>query len=67
MDPAAAEPTNLPAVRAGYMVLDESRRMRSEEVHYLDHPKLGIIVRVDPVAIPEALRLRLKALQERTE
>lgn len=57
----------LPAEKAGYMVLAESRRMRSEEVHYLDHPKLGIIVRIDPVAIPEALQLRFQALQESTE
>ena len=27
------------------------RRMRSRETHYLDHPKLGIIVRAEPVAI----------------
>ncbi len=39
----------------GYMLLDESRRMRSEEIHYLDHPKLGIVVRIDPVEMPTAL------------
>ncbi len=39
----------------GYMLLSESRRMRSEEIHYLDHPKLGIVVRIDPVVMPAAL------------
>ena len=62
VEPAA--PPSLPREVAGYMVLDESRRMRSEEVHYLDHPKLGIIVRVDPVEIPEELQLRFDALEE---
>ncbi len=35
-----------------YMVLDESRTMRSEELHYLDHPKLGVVVRIDPIEPP---------------
>jgi hypothetical protein len=29
-----------------------SRRMRSTEVHYIDHPRLGIIVRIDPYTSP---------------
>ncbi len=29
--------------------LRQSRRMRSGELHYLDHPRLGILVRVTPV------------------
>jgi hypothetical protein len=34
--------------------IERSRRMRSEEVHYLDHPLLGIVVKVSPwVASPE--------------
>jgi hypothetical protein len=28
--------------------LQQSRRMRSNEVHYLDHPLFGIIVQVTP-------------------
>lgn len=32
--------------------LAESRRMRSGEIHYLDHPRLGIIVRIDPLPGP---------------
>ena len=49
------------------MVLDESRRMRSEEIHYLDHPKFGVIVRIDPVLVPEAVQLGFEALQEDVE
>ncbi len=55
----AADPT---ADGAGYMQLTESRRMRSEELHYLDHPKLGLVVRIDPVTVPEALLEELDAL-----
>ncbi|MEC7545412.1 MAG: CsiV family protein [Pseudomonadota bacterium] len=34
--------------------IERSRRMRSDEVHYLDHPLLGIVVKVSPwVASPE--------------
>ena len=40
----------------GYMQLQESRRLRSGDLHYLDHPKLGIIVRIDPIEIPQPLR-----------
>ena len=38
-----------------WMQINESRRMRSTELHYLDHPKFGVLVRVDPVEIPEQL------------
>lgn len=33
--------------------LKESRRMRSTEIHYLDHPFMGMVVVVTPVALPE--------------
>jgi hypothetical protein len=48
----------------GYERLEEHRRMRSAELHYLDHPHFGILVRVDPVSIPEEL-LSLEAFLER--
>ena len=41
----------------GYFEMHESRRMRSEELHYIDHPKLGLLVQVTPVPIPQALIL----------
>ena len=36
-------------------VFNESRRMRSNEVHYLDHPALGILALVRPVETPSEL------------
>ena len=38
-----------------YMVLEESRAMRSGTLHYLDHPVLGVLVRADPVTAPRWL------------
>jgi hypothetical protein len=29
--------------------------MRSEEIHYLDHPALGIIVKITLIEAPESL------------
>ncbi len=45
-----------------YMELREQRRMRSGELHYLDHPKLGVLARVDPIAPPETLLAELARL-----
>jgi len=56
----ASEPA---ASAVGYMQLSESRRMRSEELHYLDHPKLGLVVRIDPIIFPESLADELEALE----
>ena len=39
----------------GYMELIESRRMRPSELHYLDHPKIGIIAQIEEVKLPSAL------------
>jgi hypothetical protein len=33
--------------------LTESRRMRSRELHYLDHPLFGVLVEAWPVELPE--------------
>ena len=60
-------PITLPESNQGYMLLSQSRRLRSEEVHYLDHPKFGIVVRIDPVAIPRELTLLFEALEEPDE
>lgn len=45
-----------PEPAAQWMQLNESRRMRSDELHYLDHPKFGILIKIDPVEIPETLK-----------
>ena len=41
---------------AAFALVSESRRLRSGEVHYLDHPVLAMIVRAGPVDIPSVLR-----------
>ncbi len=67
---AAMNPDGSPALQErplpgpAYMVLSESRRMRSGELHYLDHPKLGVLVRIDPVTLPADLLEAYEAFQE---
>ncbi len=34
------------------VVIDESRRMRSNELHYLDHPLFGMVIKVTPYEAP---------------
>ena len=51
-----------PTVR--FMHIAERRRLRSRELHYIDHPKIGIIVRIDPLPIPEALLHEYALLNE---
>jgi len=34
------------------VVIDESRRMRSNELHYLDHPLFGMIIKITPYEAP---------------
>ena len=38
-----------------YVTLNQSRTMRSGELHYLDHPEIGVLVRIDPVPVPTEL------------
>ncbi len=46
-----------------FMHLSEYRRMRSAELHYLDHPKLGVLVRIDPVPLSETVLSAYEATQ----
>lgn len=32
------------------VLMQQKRRMRSTELHYIDHPRLGILIRIDPYA-----------------
>ncbi len=41
---------NSPAPQHKVYRMQQSRRMRSRELHYLDHPVLGMIIRVTPVS-----------------
>jgi hypothetical protein len=43
--------------------MQQSRRMRSEEVHYLDHPLLGVVVKLTPLE-PERLDLFFEPIDE---
>lgn len=52
----SADGTSLAALPTKRFIhIAERRRMRSQEVHYIDHPKIGIIVRIDPLPIPDDL------------
>ena len=46
-----------------YMQLKQSRRLRSGDLHYIDHPKMGVIVQVDPITIPPRLDEALTQLK----
>ena len=48
----------------GIALISEQRRMRSDEPHYLDHPAIGILARVDPVPLPDDLARHLDELEE---
>jgi len=51
-----------------YMELKETRRMRSDELHYFDHPKIGLIANIYEVKIPQNLSdSRAALLNSRTE
>ena len=40
----------LKAIRT--VVIDESRRMRSNELHYLDHPLFGMVIKITSYEAP---------------
>src|SRR5690606_29729616 len=61
-EPLLSEEDLLPA---GFMQLRESRRVREGELHYLDHPKLGVVVRIEPVVPPEPLQAAHAAVEQR--
>ena len=66
-DPASQEPAAVfeRVVPEGdhFMELAQQRRMRSAELHYLDHPKFGVLVRIDPVPASPELAAAWSALQ----
>ena len=54
-----AENTNDLAVGTNYVtrqiiLLQQARDMRSSEIHYIDHPVVGIIVQITPYPLPAA-------------
>ena len=55
------QPRHSPAAAAPYMQLRQARTMRSGELHYLDHPRMGVLVRIDPLPPSPALAQALRA------
>lgn len=47
----------------GIAVLTERRRLRSNELHYLDHPAFGVLVHVQPLPLPKDLQRRIDVLE----
>ncbi|MEM1261810.1 MAG: CsiV family protein [Pseudomonadota bacterium] len=53
--PGAGETTAFdPGPTVSYK-MRESRLLRSRRLHFLDHPKFGMLVRIDPVELPPAI------------
>ena len=50
-----------------YVEMDQSRRMRSGELNYLDHPNLGVLVKIDALEAPEALISEFDRIQENSK
>ena len=44
--------------------LEESRRMRSAELHYFDHPLFGMLVRIDKAQHPERVQMLFTQFNE---
>ena len=52
-----------PATNA-YAELNESRRMRSNELHYIDHPLIGVLINIEPIDADPTLERSWQDLQE---
>ena len=50
-----------PYVVKQIVTLSQKRRMRSEELHYIDHPRLGILIKLTPhtVYFPDAIEYQM--------
>ena len=44
-----ADKTDKPYLIKEIVVMEQRRRMRSKEIHYLDHPRIGLVIRLEPV------------------
>ncbi|MEM7219119.1 MAG: CsiV family protein [Pseudomonadota bacterium] len=62
-DTAGALPDAAGEALPAYYRMNQSRRVRSGELHYIDHPAFGILVQVTPVAIPQMLIDQFEALE----
>jgi hypothetical protein len=53
-----------PYVAVNIIKLNQKRRMRSKEIHYIDHPTVGMIIYIVPYELPESLEPELNAETE---
>ncbi len=44
-----SDKTDKPYLIKEIIVMEQRRRMRSKEIHYLDHPRIGLVIRLEPV------------------
>jgi hypothetical protein len=50
------------AAGSEYEEMREQRRMRGGELHYFDHPRFGMLMRIDSVMMPEKVLAQLTAV-----
>ena len=49
------------------ILLEQSRRMRSGELHYLDHPVLGVLIKLTPMEEPDLRQMYLETRDQAWE
>lgn len=52
LDTLLADFLDAPYMPRQIYTLDQRRRMRSTELHYLDHPRLGLLIKILPYELP---------------
>ena len=40
-------------------VLEQKRKMRSGELHYIDHPKMGILIKIEPRTLEQVRSMKI--------
>jgi hypothetical protein len=44
------------------VLMQQKRRMRSNEVHYIDHPMLGVVIKITPLSVEELDEIALEEI-----
>lgn len=52
-----ADVNQSPYLTKNIVLLKQKRRMRSEELHYIDHPKIGLLIKLHPIDKDELTQL----------
>lgn len=66
-DDAYAAMREAPYLTKSIAVLQQKRKMRSGELHYIDHPKMGILVKIEPRTAEQAQKLSGYPASENTK